>query len=119
MYQSIPPSEGFFVGLRIQDDLSRSEEDEIVGLIEKRFARSGPIRLLIVYDADPGLISAENLYENMRFAKVVSEKLARMAVIGRYAWEDTWVALFGLFGGIKTRYFRRGEIKEALAWLSA
>jgi len=39
-------------------------------------------------------------------------------VIGRHPWDDTWIALFGLFGGINARYFDRSEIEAALAWLS-
>jgi hypothetical protein len=94
------------------------ETDALVRLIAERFNQHGPVRLLVAYDADPGLISAEDLCDNMRFAKIASDKLARMAVIGQHAWEDTWIALFGLFGGIKTHYFDRSAIKEALAWLS-
>ena len=118
MFDRIPPSEGPFMGLHIKADVGRSETDTIVHLIEDRFAQHGPVRLLVAYDVPPGLISAEDLYDNMRFAKIASDKLARMAVIGRHTWEDTWIALFGLFGGIKAQYFDRREIKEALAWLS-
>lgn len=118
MYKRIPPSEGPFCGLHIRGDISKSETDELVRLIEERFEQFGPVRLLVAYDAEAGLISAEDLYDNMRFAKIAGDKLARMAVIGRHAWEETWIALFGLFGGIRTRYFSRREIEEALAWLA-
>jgi hypothetical protein len=118
MFKRIPPSEGPFIGLHITGDVSRSETDQLVHLIEKRFAAHGPVRLLVAYDAEPGLISAEDLYDNMRFAKIASDKLAKMAVVGRYAWQDTWIGLFGLFGGIKTQYFDTGAIEAALAWLN-
>jgi hypothetical protein len=58
------------------------------------------------------------LYDNLRFAKQVSENLAKMAVIGKYAWENTWIGLFGLFGGIQTAYYDRSQIEAALAWLN-
>jgi hypothetical protein len=48
-------------------------------------------------------------------AKQVSENLAKMAVIGKYAWENTWI---GLFGGIETAYYDRSQIEVALAWLN-
>jgi len=118
MVERIPPSEGPFLGLHITGDVDRSETMALVRSIEKRFTRHGPVRLLVAYDAPPGLISAEDLYDNMRFAKIASDKLARMAVIGKHPWDDTWIALFGLFGGINARYFDRSEIEEALAWLS-
>lgn len=117
MYKPIPPSQGPFMGLHIQGDIRRSETEEIVRLIEGRFARFGPVRLLVAYDAPPGMIPAEDLYDNMRFAKLAGDKLARMAVIGKHAWQETWVALFGLFGGIQTQFFDRHHIQEALAWL--
>lgn len=118
MVERIPPSEGPFLGLHITGDVSRSETDELVRSIGERFAQHGPVRLLVAYDAPPGLISAEDLYENLRFAKIASDKLARMAVIGKHPRDDTWIALFGLFGGIEARYFDRSEIEAALAWLS-
>jgi len=103
MYKRIPPTEGPYMGLHIQGDISATETDDIVRLIEERFAQHGPIRLMVAYDAEPGLISAEDLYDNLRFAKL--------------AGEETWVALFGLFGGIQAQFFGRHQIKEALAWL--
>jgi hypothetical protein len=118
MFERMPPSEGPFMGLHIKADVDLSETDTIVHLIEERFTAHGPVRLLVAYDAPSGLISAEDLYDNMRFAKIASDKLFRMAVIGRHAWENTWIALFGLFGGIEAQYFDRNEIEEALAWLS-
>ena len=105
------------MGLHILGDVNKAETDALVRLVEERFGQHGPVRLLVAYEADPGLISAEDLYENMRFAKLAGAKLAKMAVIGKYAWQDTWVALFGLFGGIEARYFSRSEIEDALAWL--
>ena len=106
------------MGLHIQGDVTPAETEAIVRQIEAQFERHGPLRLLVAYDAEPGLISAEDLYDNLRFAKVSSDKLARMAVIGKRAWEETWIALFGLFGGIQTQFFHRSDIKKALAWLN-
>jgi hypothetical protein len=106
------------MGLHIRGDVSGPETDELVRLIEAQFERHGPVRLLVAYDAEPGLISAEDLYDNMRFAKIAGDKLDRMAVLGRHAWEGTWIALFGLFGGIRAQFFRREDIQAALAWLN-
>ena len=117
MYKRIPPTEGPYMGLHIQGDISATETDDIVRLIEERFAQHGPIRLMVAYDAEPGLISTEDLYDNLRFAKLAGDKIAKMAVVGKRAGEETWVALFGLFGGIQAQFFGRHQIKEALAWL--
>jgi hypothetical protein len=119
MYERIDlPVDSPIVGLRIQEDINDSETLELVDLIQQRAQRHGPVRLLLVYDADPGLMGAESLYDNMRFAKQASENLAKMAVIGRHDWESTWIGLFGLFGGIKTAYYDHSQIEAALGWLN-
>ena len=119
MYEHIDlPMDSLIVGLRIQKDISDSENLELVDLIQQRARRYGPVRLLLVYEADLGLMGAESLYDNMRFAKQVSENLAKMAVIGKHDWESTWIGLFGLFGGIKTAYYDHSQIEAALDWLN-
>ena len=119
MYERIDlPVDSLIVGLRIQKDINDSENLELVDLIQQRARRHGPVRLLLVYEADLGLMGAESLYDNMRFAKQVSENLAKMAVIGKHDWESTWIGLFGLFGGIKTAYYDHNQIEAALDWLN-
>ena len=119
MYERIDlPVDSLIVGLRIQKDINDSENLELVDLIQQRARRHGPVRLLLVYEADLGFMGAESLYDNMRFAKQVSENLAKMAVIGKHDWESTWIGLFGLFGGIKTAYYDHNQIEAALDWLN-
>ena len=119
MYECIDlPADSPIVGLRIREDISDPENRELVDLIQQRARRHGPVRLLVVYEAGLGLMGAESLYDNMRFAKQISENLAKMAVIGKHDWENTWIGLFGLFGGIQTAYFDRRQIEAALAWLN-
>jgi hypothetical protein len=117
MYERINIPVGPLLGVRIQGDITRRESQELVDLIQRRFRKYGPIQLLVVYEADPGLMGAEGLYDNMRFAKLVGKDIAKMAVLGRYDWESTWIGLFGLFGGIQASYFDANRIEEALAWL--
>lgn len=119
MYERIDLSDGPLVGLRIQDDITRRENQALVELLQQRFRQYGPVRLLVIYEAEPGLDGAEGLYENMRFAKQVSDHIAKMAVIGKHAWENTWIGLFGLFGGIEADYFEGSQFEAALAWLKA
>jgi SpoIIAA-like len=117
MYKRIDHADGPLVGLRIQDDITHRENRELVDLIQQRFRQYGPVRLLVIYEANPGLMGAEGLYDNMRFAKQVSENIAKMAVMGQYDWEDTWIGLFGLFGGLRASYYDRSQLEAALAWL--
>ena len=118
MYECIDlPADSPIVGLRIREDISDPENQELVDLIQRHAQRHGPVRLLVIYEASPGLMGAESLYDNMRFAKQVSGSLTKMAVIGKQDWENTWIGLFGLFGGIQTAYYDRSQIEAALAWL--
>lgn len=119
MYELLNSSRGVFVGLRIPGDIGDTEHQAIIDLIQRRFQQFGPVRLLVIYEAAPGMIGAETLYENLRFAKLAGDKLAKMAVIGKQARESTWIGLFGLFGGIQANYYAPNELEAALAWLNS
>ena len=119
MYECIDlPADSPIVGMRIREDISDSENQQLVDLIQQRAQRHGPVRLLVIYEASLGFMGAESLYDNTRFAKQVSGNLAKMAVIGKHDWENTWIGLFGLFGGIQTAYYDRSQIEAALPWLN-
>jgi len=119
MYERFYDSEGSVVGVRIQRDLDDRQTRELMASIAQRARQYGPVRLLVVFEAEPGLMGAESLYENLRFAKLAGRDLAKMAVMGKQGWDDTWVGLFGLFGGIQANYYDAGQMAEALAWLKA
>ncbi len=119
MYALIQELTGPMVGVRVQGDINDRENRRLVRLVEERFAQFGPVRLLVVYEADPGLMGAEGLCDNLRFARQMGGKLARLAVVGEHDWESTWVGLFGLLGGIRTHYFDRAQAAAAVAWLNA
>jgi hypothetical protein len=117
MYETIDLSDGAFIGLRIREDITDQEHRELVDLIRERHRQFGPVRLLVAYEAAPGFMGSESLYLNLSFAKQANDMLHKMAVIGSRDWENTWVALFGLFGGIQAGYYDRGQLEAALAWL--
>ena len=117
MYERIDLPDDSLLRLRILGDITHRESQELAHLIQYRFQQYGPVRLLVVYEASPGLMGAEGLYDNLRFVKLVSENLAKLAVMGHQDWEDTWIGLFGLFGGIQTEYYSNNQMEAALAWL--
>lgn len=119
MFERIDELDGALVGLRIREEITERENQSLVDLIRERERQFGPVRLLVIYEAEKGLMGAEGLYENLRFAKLVSEKLSKMAVIGDRDWKNTWVGLFGLFGGIQTAYYDRAQLEAALDWLKS
>lgn len=118
MYTINPKIEGPIMGLRIQGAVTAGETCRLKDHITKRSARWGPLRLLVVLDSYPNFNSAEALYEDLRFVKLTAPDLVRVAVVAKEPWKDTWVALFGLFGGLEMAYFQTSAIEAAWQWLT-
>jgi hypothetical protein len=118
MYTINPQIEGPLMGLRIQGAVTAGETRRLKDHIAKRSARWGPLRLLVVLDSYPNFNSAEALYEDLRFLKLSASDLVRVAVLAKEPWKDTWVGLFGLFGGLEMAYFQTSAIEAAWRWLT-
>jgi len=103
--------------LKITEGLTDKENDALGQLLERQATKFGKIRLLLIFKGYPRADRAESLYDDLRFAKLFAEKIERMAVVGDKAWQETWIALFGLFGGITTAYFEHSDMDKAKAWL--
>ena len=106
------------VSLTLQAAPSEREEERLSRLLKEKIQRYGKVRVLLMLENYPAADSAESLYEDMNFLKLHAEDIERLAVVGERAWQETWVALFGLFGGMETAYFDRSEKKDAAAWIS-
>ncbi|MEJ2638416.1 MAG: STAS/SEC14 domain-containing protein [Desulfosarcinaceae bacterium] len=119
MYTISPKIEGPVMGLRIQGAVTAGETRRLKDHIATRSARWGPLRLLVVLDSYPNFNSAEALYEDLRFAKLTAANLARVAVVAKEPWKDTWVGIFSLFGGLEMAYFQTSDIEAAWQWLTA
>lgn len=110
---------GNVVSLKIKGEITDRKSEQISLILQQAIADSGRINLFLVIEHYPTLDSAESLYEDLRFAKLHSDHIDRMAVIGDKSWKRTWVAIFGLFGGIQAEYFDRSEFKMAWEWVTA
>ncbi len=117
MFQRIEDSSGKILAFKLTGDMDRKETDKISRILEKAIQENGTIRLFLVMEHYNTMNSAEALYEDLRFAKIHSDHIERMAVVGDRTWKNTWVALFGLFGSIDTRYFDNTEMKAAREWV--
>ena len=118
MFESLGETKDGVLALRITGEISDRETSRIVRLIQAHASRYGKVRLLLHMNHYASFNSAEALYEDLRFARRCGDLIASMAVVGDRPWKSTWVALFGLFGGIDTAYFDRTESKEAWQWLT-
>ena len=105
------------LGVRISGEVSDEDARLLGRKIKKTADRFGTARVLLTLTAYASLNSAESLYDDLRFIKWHADRIEKMAVVGDRPWKSTWVALFGLFGGIDCRYFDRSEAEAAVAWL--
>jgi hypothetical protein len=105
------------VSLELYASVSDSEKARLSAFLEGRIAQSGKIRILLFLENYPARDTAESLFEDINFIKVHADKIERMAVVGERAWQDTWIALFGLFGRMETAYFASSDKGKALRWL--
>jgi hypothetical protein len=119
MYTINAKIKGPLMGVRIEGEVTARETRRLTAHIEERSARWGALRILVVLDTYPNFNSAEALCEDLRFAKLAAAKIARIAVVGAEPWKDTWVGLFGLFGGLDMAYYQTADIEAAWQWLTS
>ena len=119
MLENIPPPLANCVAVHVRKEISNREVAEIERTLEDRIRQHGKIRLLVVMESYPTLNSAESIYDDLRFAKKYAPHIERMAVLGDQAWKKHWIALFGLFGGIRSEYFERPDFKCAITWIQS
>jgi len=105
------------VQLQLASLLNDREEARLSHLLEKKIKSHGRIRVFIELENYPAADSAESLYEDMNLIKFHADGIEKMAVVGDRVWQETWVALFGLFSGTETAYFDRSEEEKAVAWV--
>jgi hypothetical protein len=119
MFEPIGDAAGKVLAFKLTGEIGKEETEKLSRILAEAIRREGPIRLFLILEHYPSMNSAESLYEDLRFAKLHSDHIERMAVIGDRSWKTTWVSLFGLFGGIDSRYFDTSEMKAAWEWVGA
>ena len=116
MYHWLKEGSKNILGFRITGGISRRQKEQICRVLEKQISESGKIRLLLVIEPHRKM-DAESLLLDLNFTLNYSDDIERMALIGNKVWEETWMALFGLFSRIRVEYFDRSEIKAAWKWI--
>ena len=116
MYHTLKESSGNILGFKIVGGITKKQKKQICKVLENKIRESGKIRLLLVFEPHKKM-DAESLLFDLNFTLIYSDQIERMAIIGNKVWENTWVALFGLFSHIRTQYFDRSEIKAAWKWI--
>lgn len=117
MFQFLQKPKSAVLALHITGAISDRETRRIVRTIQTHASPEQKAKLFLRIDHYPSFNSAEALYEDLRFARLCDGLIEKMVIVGDRSWKETWVALFGLFGGIETAYFDRTESQAAWLWL--
>ena len=105
------------VPLKLAAVLNGREEARLSRFLEKKIKSHCRIRVFLELENYPAADSAESLYEDMNLLKLHADDIEKLAVVGDRVWQETWVAIFGLFSGMETAYFDRSEEEEAVEWV--
>lgn len=98
--------------------MTDKEYKKINHVIDDQISKFGIIRFFIIVDHYPSLNRAESLYYDLRFIRIYADKIKKIAVVCDKTWEETWIAIFGLFAGVKIEYFDDPEFKNAWKWIN-
>lgn len=96
--------------LKIIAEVTDKEYKKITHVIDDQISKFGIIRFFIIVDHYPSLNRAESLYYDLRFIRIYADKIKKIAVVCDKTWEETWIAIFGLFAD--------PEFKNAWKWIN-
>ena len=106
------------IAIRISEEVTDKEYEEISNAIDNQISKFGMIRFFIIVDNYPSLNSAESLYYDLRFIKLYADQIEKIAIVCDKTWKETWIALFGLFAGVRIEYFDSPEFDGAWKWIN-
>ena len=110
---------GNIVTVKLFDRMLDRQTKQLSRMLQHSIASSGgrKISMILSVESQAQSNSPESLFESLQFLKIHSDNIDRIAIVGNKAWERTYVALFGLFGGIDIEYFDRPRAFEAIKWV--
>lgn len=108
---------GNILSIRIDSELTGERFRTVCAEIEKLTAAVGTIRLVLVIKHYVSLLSAEDLLDDLRFVRLYSDRIDKVAVVADKSWKRTWVGLFSLFSGVAMEFFDMAEYKRASNWI--
>ncbi len=105
--------------VKLFDRMLDRQTKQLSRMLQQSIASSGgrKISMILSVESQAQSNSPESLFESLQFLKIHSDNIDRIAIVGNKAWERTYVALFGLFGGIDIEYFDRPRAFEAIKWV--
>ena len=108
---------GNVLSIRIESELTDLGMKAISSEIEQLAARSGRIRLVLFMKHYASLFSSEALLDDLRFVRLYSDQIDKVAVVSDKSWKRTWIGLFSLFSGVRMEFFDIAEYGLASSWI--
>jgi hypothetical protein len=105
------------VGFRMSGKLHDEDYKKFTPLVDAEIAKEGKVNLLAEFHDFHGW-DAKALWDDIKFSTTHCAKIKRIALVGDKTWEK-WMALVCKpFTLAKIRYFNKGDMETAKAWLA-
>ena len=111
--------EGNLLSTQIDATIDAERFAGICSELAQAVADFGSVKLIIVMKHYTSFNSAEDLYDDLRFVKLFSDRIDKVAIVCDKQWKRTWVALFALFSGVRLRFFDMSSMSAAVNWIQA
>jgi hypothetical protein len=104
--------------IQLTGKLSKDDYAQFVPAVERLVKQHGKIRLLVDMHEFHGW-TASALWEDIKFDAKHFKDIERIAMAGEKNWQHGMAVFCKPFTAAKVRYFDRGVLDEARAWLNA
>lgn len=108
---------GNILTLEVREAMSQTRFQAVCRDMDRAAAALGTLRLVLVMRHYPSLNSAEDFYDDLRFLRLYTDAVEKVAVVCDRFWKDTWVGIFGLFSGIRMACFGMSDVDAVTRWI--
>lgn len=115
---SVRETEQRYLGIVAAGRLSPDDYDGFVPAFERAAAqRAGPVPMLIALEPDFTGWTPVGLLREAKFDARHAERFGRIAIVNVKRWEDWGTKISDPFFEAEMRFFERGDMPAAEAWL--
>ena len=108
---------GNILTMEIRSEIDEGRFRSICRDMDTAAAALGRLRLVLVMRHYPSFNSAEDFFDDLRFLRLYSHAIEKVAVVCDRFWKDTWVGIFSLFSGIAMNCFELNQVDEVTRWI--
>ena len=98
--------------------LTREDYDHFLPVVERLIREHGKLRILFDMEDFHGWTGSA-MWQDIKFDLKHFRQIARLAAVGDKAWQHGMALFCRPFTTATIRYFDRGQIDQAIAWIEA